>query len=103
MEFETLLKVIVTVAGTVAIPVAAYGAIVAIRAIWIRPPAGSTGERLEEDVEALRAQVAELAESGRRLAELEERIDFAERLLVQARPPVLHQGDTPPERLPSAR
>jgi DNA repair exonuclease SbcCD ATPase subunit len=103
MDFETVLKILVTVAGAVGIPVAAYAAIVATRAIWVRNPSGSTAERLEAEVESLKAQLAELAESGHRLAELEERMDFAERLLVQARPPVLHEADTPPEPLPAGR
>ncbi len=37
MEFETLFKVIVAIAATVAIPVAAYAAVAATRTIWGRP------------------------------------------------------------------
>lgn len=40
-----------------------------------------------EELEHLRAGLTRLDESERRVAELEERVDFAERLLAQQQPP----------------
>ena len=105
MDFETTIKIIVSVAAVVAIPIAAYAAIAATRAIWVRGvPAGSgVTERLEAEVDDLRTRLAELESGQVRIAELEERLDFAERLLVQARDRTLEDVDTPPEPLPSPR
>jgi hypothetical protein len=89
MEFETLLKIIVGVAGTVAIPVAAYAAVAATRAIWVRGAPTEAGgvEELREEVGHLSARVRELEGAERRVAELEERLDFAERVLARQRTP----------------
>ena len=43
--------------------------------------------RLAEEVDTLRERVGELEEMQRRMVELEERVDFTERLLAQPRPP----------------
>jgi hypothetical protein len=89
VEFETLFKVIVAIAATVAIPVAAYAAVAATRTIWGRhaePEPGSVG-RLSEEVEALKVRLGSLEAAEHRVLELEERLDFAERLLSQQRDP----------------
>jgi len=84
MEFETLFKLIVVAVAAVALPIGAYAAIVAIRATWGRPGAGAVEDRrLGDEVELLRARVAELEVLGGRMVELEERLDFAERLLAE--------------------
>jgi Tfp pilus assembly protein PilO len=84
MDFESLLKVVVAVVILVAVPVAAYAAIMATRAIWGRPQHPPAAE-LEDELEALRTRVGELEVQAGRVAELEERVDFAERLLSQRR------------------
>lgn len=87
MDFETVLKIIVLVAAAVAIPVAAYAAIVATRAIWIKGEPGKLAEAGEtrEELEVLR----------QRMAELEERVDFTERVLArQQEPERLGKGET---------
>jgi Tfp pilus assembly protein PilO len=93
VDFESVIKLIVAITAAVAIPVAAYAAIVAIRAIRIKPPRsepdGGTGE-----VESLRARVAELEAMRDRMLELEERLDFAERMLVQQRDAARLPGGT---------
>jgi hypothetical protein len=85
MDFETALKILVLVGGAVVIPVAAYAAIAATRAIWIKgipqPDTTASDARLAE----LEARLAELEQGQAHLAELEERLDFAERLLAQPR------------------
>ena len=96
MEFETLFKVIVAIAATVAIPVAAYAAVAATRTIWGRPANADTGAltRLSEDIEALKERLHTLESAEARVLELEERLDFAERLLAQQRdPPRLGAGE----------
>jgi hypothetical protein len=89
VEFETLFKVIVAIAATVAIPVAAYAAVAATRTIWGRPAEPEPGSmgRLSEEIEALKARVGPLEAAEQRVLELEERLDFAERLLAQQRDP----------------
>lgn len=82
MDFETVLKVLVAVAAAVAIPVGAYAAIVATRAIWVKGEPGKLGA---EDAAALRERVEELESQVARLGELEDRLDFTERMLSQAR------------------
>jgi Tfp pilus assembly protein PilO len=86
MDFENVLKVLVSIAVMVAIPVAAYAAIAATRSIWGRPQPPEDQDALRE-VETLRARVQELESMQHRMAELEERLDFTERLLVQQRDP----------------
>lgn len=89
MDFETIFKVIVVAIAAVGIPVGAYAAFVATRAIWVKPGPEGAGElsRLSEEVEALRSRVGEVEVQQARVAELEERLDFTERLLAQAREP----------------
>ena len=83
MDFETILKYIVIAVAMFGIPVGAYAAIAATRAIWIKGEPGKVSPELENNVAALEARVAELEAERDRLAELEERVDFAERLLVR--------------------
>ncbi|HEY7682571.1 MAG TPA: hypothetical protein VH879_07990 [Gemmatimonadales bacterium] len=87
MEFETLLKFVVGIAALVGIPVAGYAALVATRAIWVRPgvEGGEELARLHNEIGALTTRLEELEAQGQRVAELEERLDFAERLLVSGR------------------
>lgn len=82
MEFETLIKLVIAFAVAVGIPVGAYAAIVATRAIWVKGEPGKLGA---DDVEALRHRVEELESQLVRLGDLEDRLDFTERLLAQSR------------------
>lgn len=57
-------------------------------------PVESTGERSALRLEDLEARMADLEQANVRVAELEERLDFAERLLAQRSEPArLGQGD----------
>lgn len=56
------------------------------RALRNLPPE-ATGELAAERIAELEARVAELEQGEFRMHELEERLDFAERLLAQAREP----------------
>ena len=105
MEFETLLKLIVGIAALVGIPLAGYAAFVATRAIWIRPGATDPDElaRLRGAVQSLIARLDELEAQGQRVAELEERIDFAERMLVSGREAERNRAGTPPEPQPAVQ
>lgn len=88
-DFAKFLEVILGIAALVAIPIAGYAAVVATRAIWVKGEPGHLGDAgaLREELEQLRARVAELESVPERLAELEERIDFSERLLAKQRDP----------------
>lgn len=56
-------------------------AVTALRWVWIRT--GRSAAPASQDLEELRARVAELEADRGHLAELEERLDFAERLLAR--------------------
>lgn len=83
MEFETLLKIILGVAALVGIPVGGYAAVVAARAIWVKGEPKPADPELQANVEALEARVLQLEAEHERFVELEERLDFAERLLAK--------------------
>ena len=80
MDFELVIKVIVLAVAAVGIPIGAYAAIVATRAIWVKGEPGKLGA---EDLRTLHDRLAELEERVGHIAELEERLDFAERMLAQ--------------------
>jgi hypothetical protein len=54
-----------------------------IKAIARRIEGGTAGAELQAELEGLRERVRHLEEIQPRMAELEERVDFAERLLAQ--------------------
>jgi hypothetical protein len=83
MEFETLFKIIVGVVAIVGIPVGAYAAVVASRAIWVKGEPRPADPELKAQVEALEARVHQLESEHDRVMELEERVDFAERVLAR--------------------
>jgi hypothetical protein len=83
MEFETLFKIIVGAAAVVGIPVAAYAAVVASRAIWVKGEPAAADPGLKTQVEVLEARVQQLEAEHERMLELEERVDFTERVLAR--------------------
>jgi hypothetical protein len=90
MEFETLFKIIVGIAAVVGIPVGAYAAVVATRAIWVKGEPRPADPELKAQVETLEVRVQQLESDRERVLELEERLDFAERVLAR-RPDSLSQ------------
>ena len=84
MDFELVVKVIVLAVAAVGIPVGAYAAIVATRAIWVKGEPGKLGA---EELQALHDRVAELESRMSHVVELEERLDFTERMLAQRQEP----------------
>jgi hypothetical protein len=83
MEFETLFKIIVGLVAVVGIPVGAYAAITATRAIWIKGEPKPADPELKAQIEALEERMHQLESERDRLLELEERVDFAERMLAR--------------------
>lgn len=63
---------------------------------------GRDGARAEE-LEQLSLRVEELQGMEHRLLELEERLDFTERLLISGRPVAAPEADTPPEPVDAVR
>ncbi len=63
---------------------------------------GGRDARHSEDLEQLTDRVASLEGVERRLLEVEERLDFAERLLTSGRPVAGPEVDTPPEPVNAA-
>ncbi|MBK8005590.1 MAG: hypothetical protein IPK12_17125 [Gemmatimonadetes bacterium] len=71
---------------------------------WARRIEGGVAGAGTGELEELRARVQELEARELRLVELEERLDFTERLLArQDRRALPDEADTPPEALPAAR
>jgi hypothetical protein len=58
-----------------------------IRAFARRLEGRGASQELQAEVEGLRSRVQQLEEGQGRLAELEERLDFAERVMAQSREP----------------
>lgn len=57
------------------------------RALGRRVERGGQASDAHEELEGLRSRIEQLEQGQVRVAELEERLDFAERLLAQAREP----------------
>ncbi len=71
---------------------------------WARRIEAGSGVAGAGELQELRARVQELEAREIRLVELEERLDFTERLLTrQDRLALPDEADTPPEALPAAR
>jgi len=90
------IKTIVGIVVVVAVPVAAYAAVVATRAIWVKGEPGKLGDAgaMQDEIDQLKGRMAELEDVHQRLQELEERVDFSERMLARQ-----HE----PDRLPGGR
>jgi hypothetical protein len=58
-----------------------------IRAFARRLEGGGAASELQAEVDALRARLEQVEQGQTRVAELEERLDFAERMLAQSREP----------------
>jgi hypothetical protein len=74
-----------------------FGPLGSAVARWIDSLAGRRRLASGDDSEELRERVARLEGMETRLLELEERLDFAERVLAARRPVARIEGDTPPE------
>ena len=83
MEFETLMKFVIAFTTLVAIPVGAYAAITATRAIWVKGEPRPADPEFKAHIESLEARLQQLESDRERFLELEERMDFAERVLAQ--------------------
>ncbi len=61
----------------------------------LRAPGETLGPAVRAELEEMRAQLAEQQDVRQRLSELEERMDFAERMLAQVRQERLPAGGEP--------
>jgi hypothetical protein len=86
--------VMIVIAGLVAATVILWPIVRAL-ARWLEPRAREPAVRAE--VEQLRARLGEVDALGARVLELEERLDFAERLLTQRREPDRLGAERPEE------
>ena len=77
-----LLLVLGTIGG---VGVMTYGGVALITAWLKRMDRRDGNPELQGEIEELRARVSDLEHGQERLAEMEERLDFAERLLAQRR------------------
>jgi hypothetical protein len=112
MDFERVMGSVLILLVLVLIPVVAMAGFAAVRLIWRRGTQMATGDLgLAEQVDALRERLDAMEQRGlssgevdaqyARLAELEERVDFAERLLAQRNatdglPPPRQRQPSPP-------
>jgi hypothetical protein len=67
--------------------VGSYAAISLVQALARRFGSGKSPDALQAELDELRARVEEGEQARYRIAELEERLDFAERMLAQQREP----------------
>ncbi len=81
MNLGAFVAMIISFTGAAVTIVAAIA--LAIR--FNRRPEGSAREELSEELDALRARLAELEQRDLRVEELEERLDFVERALGRSR------------------
>jgi hypothetical protein len=58
-----------------------------VRALARRLEGGAVAKELREEVEGLRSRLDQLEEGQGRIADVEERLEFAERMLAQTREP----------------
>lgn len=89
---DEMQKVLVFVVSLVGAGVFSYAAIAALN-VWTRRMEGKAGPG-QEQLDALHARLAATETLEARVEELEQRVDFAERLIARQREP---------ERLPSGR
>ncbi|HEX3927481.1 MAG TPA: hypothetical protein VHW65_05750 [Gemmatimonadales bacterium] len=105
-DFETVMKMTMELLGVILLAGACFGVATAIRTGWkrgsaISGPGGDTRNQLADlqtRIDELERRALTSGETNAqydRIAELEERVDFAERLLAK--------GDVVRERLPEAR
>jgi hypothetical protein len=88
------LRVFFTLAAVVGGPLLAVMVVptLAKRLLRMSHGSGDAPRADRADIEELRERIAELDDMSRRVGELEERVDFAERLLAQQRDAVLPRG-----------
>ena len=86
------MKIILAAVAAIGIPVGAYAAIAATRAIWIRGEPAPLQPGVQQQVDVLEERVRDLEADRARLAEVEERLDFTERLLARGEPGPVGRG-----------
>jgi hypothetical protein len=86
---DDVLKIIIAIVCLAGFPMLLYAGFVAIR-LWERRMESKTGSpELLRELDELRARVAGLESVEARVQELEERVDFSERLLARDTTPRL--------------
>ncbi len=96
----------VKVLGIVAVMVTAFAAALLspiARAYARRLEGRAPAETLRQELAEINARLDELQQGQARMLELEERLDFAERLLISGRQTSATEADTPPEPVDAAR
>ena len=89
---DDLIKIGIGMLVMTGFPLILYGGFVVIRAFQKKLDGQTAGPDLRRELEDVRARMADLEQTQGRIVELEERLDFAERLLSQEKKPLLH-GD----------
>ena len=82
---EDVVRVVMAVAALVGFPMILYAGFVAIEAWKKRLDGKTAGPDVLRELGDLRARVADLEQVEGRMGEIEERLDFAERMLAQER------------------
>jgi hypothetical protein len=100
---EEILRLVGVMSAVVGVPMMFIFAVPPLAKAFARKLEGdrASGDETLAELETLRAEVEELRELAPRLLELEERVDFTERLLArQAEPEQLAPARTDAERMP---
>ena len=90
---EDLVRVVMAVFALVGFPMLLYAGFVGIGARQRRLDGKTVQPDLLRDLEDLRARVADLEQVQTRVEEIEERLDFAERMLAREKTQAQIQGE----------
>ena len=94
-----MIRVLIFIVGLLGAVVGVYAGITVVSVFRKRFEGGSPSPALPpEELDVMNARLAAVELLEARVAELEERLDFAERLLARAQEPVALQSGSPLER-----
>ena len=84
---DDLIRVAMAVLMLTGFPLLFYAGFVGVRVFQRRLEGKTVGPEIQRELEELRHRVAQLEQAQGRVEELEERMDFSERMLTQDRQP----------------
>ena len=87
---DDIIKIGVGMLVMTGFPLMLYGGFVAIRAFQRKLDGQAGSSDVKRELEDMRTRLADLEQAQGRVEELEERLDFAERMLAQEKKPQLH-------------
>ena len=90
---DDILKIVIAIAGLTGVPMLLYAGFVGIRMWERRMEQKSLNPDMQRELDDLRARLADLEQVQGRVEEMEERLDFTERVIAQDKKIPQIQGD----------